>query len=150
MVSSGGCYVMRRTIFIGLVLVMRAVIAATGFNDPPHYLFPYAPEGADNPPLYYTKVCPVGKTDENDAEYVVIGIWYPRFKVLVPNTSFGWRRPYVRGVPEKWPIDFGWMNTYSVEGYDVASPRGFMTRYRRHDLVGCCTNSAEFCLVASK
>ena len=260
---------MRRTIFIGLMLVMRAVIAATGFNDPPYYLFPYAPEGADNPQLYYTKVCPVGKSDEKYAEYVVIGIWYPRmyqgvapnysgdlvipetidglpvrkimpaafslcqsltsvsipstvrevgerafswctsltnvtfaegtaavgscaftncvalqsvtlpkslsfigpgcfarcealesvrflgdaprldvsyrgkepylgeklrsyngpsprFKVLVPNTSFGWRRPYVRGVPEKWPIEFGWMNAYSVEGYDVTSPRGFM------------------------
>ena len=39
--------------------------------------------------------------------------------------SFGWTRPYARGVPEKWPVDFGWMNAYPVEGYDIEKPRGF-------------------------
>lgn len=50
----------------------------------------------------------------------------PRFKVFVPRTAFGWVRPYAHGVPEKWPVDFGWMNAYPVEGYDIESPRGFM------------------------
>ena len=49
-----------------------------------------------------------------------------RFTVFVPRTAFGWVRPYARGVPEKWPVDFGWMNTYPVEGYDVEKPHGFM------------------------
>lgn len=39
--------------------------------------------------------------------------------------SFGWLRHYARGVPEKWPVDFGWMNAYPVEGYDIEKPRGF-------------------------
>ena len=242
---------------------------AMAMNDPPYYLFPYEPDGSDNPPLYYTKVCPVGKTVEKDAEYVVIGVWFPRmcqgvapnysgalvipekidglpvrkimpeafslcqsltsvhipatvreigerafawctslktvtfdegtasigcaaftncvslqsvtfpkslsyigpgcferceslefvkfqgdaprldlsynskvpylgeklysynglaprFTVFVPRTTFGWVRPYAKGVPERWPVDFGWMNAYPVEGYDVEKPRGFM------------------------
>lgn len=252
-----------------LLALAGCVRVAMAMNDPPYYLFQYVPEGADNPPLYYTKVCPVGKTEEKDAEYVVIGIWgsrmyqgvapsysgelviperidglpvrklmpsafsmcqsltsvhipstvreigerafawctsltnvtfeegtvsigraaftncvslqsvtfpkslsyigpgcferceslefvkfqgdaprldlsynskvpylgeklysynslAPRFTVFVPRTAFGWVRPYARGVPEKWPADFGWMNAYPVEGYDVEKPRGFM------------------------
>lgn len=248
--------------------VVGAVWADSGFNDPPYYLYPYTPDTTDNPPLYYTKVCPVGKTAERDAEYVVIGIWFPRsyqgvapnysgelvipeqidglpvrkimpggfslcqsltsvripssvreigerafswctsltnvtfeegvstigpaaftncvslrsvtfpkslsylgpgcfsrceslesvkfqgnaprldlsyssdvpylgeklcscnglsprFKVFVPRATFGWTRPYAPGVPEKWPVDFGWMNAYPVEGYDLEN-RGLM------------------------
>ena len=56
-----------------LLALVGCVRVAMAINDPPYYLFQYVPEGADNPPLYYIKVCPVGKTEEKDAEYVVIG-----------------------------------------------------------------------------
>ena len=61
---------------------------AMAINDPPYYLFPYEPDATDKPPLYYTKVCPVGKTEEKDAEYVVIGVWFPRrYQGVAPNYS---------------------------------------------------------------
>ena len=49
------------------------------------------------------------------------------------RTAFGWVRSYARGVPEKWPLDFGWMNAYPVEGYDVEKPRGFMMTISKTD-----------------
>ena len=256
-------------LLLGALAFANAGLADGAFIDPPYYLFPYAADTTDKPPLNYTKVCPVGKTEEKDAEYVVIGIWYPRmyqgvapnyagdlviperidglpvrkimpaafslcqsltsvsipstvreigerafswctsltnvtfaegtavvggcaftncvslksvtfpkslsfigpgcfarcealesvrfqgdaprldhsyrspdpyfgeklkstngfaprFKVFAPRTAFGWVRPYSRGVPEKWPVDFGWMNAYPVEGYDIEKPRGLM------------------------
>lgn len=247
---------------------------ALGYNDPPYTLFPYVPDKTDDPPLYYTKVCPVGKSAESDAEYVVIGVWFPRtyqgvapnfsgdlvipetidglpvrkimpsafslcqsltsvkipanmrevgemafswctsltnvtfaegtasigraaftncvalqsvtlprslsflgpgcfdrceslevvrfqgnaprldlsfradtpylgeklysyngfsprFTIQIPRTGFGWIRPYARGVPEKWPLDFGWMNAYPVEGYDPEPTRGLQMTISR-------------------
>lgn len=263
-------------LLLGALAFASAGLAGGGYTDPPYYLFPYVPDTTDNPPLYYTKVCPVGKTDEKDAEYVVIGIWYPRmyqgvalnyrgdlvipekieglpvrkimpaafslcqsltsvsipstvrevgerafswctaltnvtfaegtatigcaaftncvalksvtfpkslsfigpgcfarcealesvrfqgdapqldysyrsavpylgeklysynglvprFKVFLPRTAFGWVRPYARGVPEKWPVDFGWMNAYPVEGYDIEKPKGLMMTITKAD-----------------
>ena len=58
-------------IALAILLIAKAVVA---YNDPPYYLFPYVPDETDKTPLYYTKVCPVGKTEEKDAEYVVIGV----------------------------------------------------------------------------
>ena len=57
----------------------------------------------------------------------------PRFTVFVPRTAFGWVRPYGRGVPKRWPVDFGWMNACPVEGYDVEKPRGFMMTISKTD-----------------
>ncbi len=41
---------------------------AMAMNDPPYYLFLYVPDATDKPPLYYTKVCPLGKTEDKDTE----------------------------------------------------------------------------------
>ena len=75
-----------------IVLLPRALASsvrvAMAINDPPYYLFPYVPDATDKPPLYYTKVCLVGKTEEKDAEYVVIGVWFPWiFQGVVPGYS---------------------------------------------------------------
>ena len=59
-------------LLLALVGCVRVVMA---INDPPYYLFPYEPDATDKPPLYYTKVCPVGKTEEKDAGCVENGIW---------------------------------------------------------------------------
>ena len=52
------------------------------------------------------------------------------------RTAFGWVRPYARGVPERWPLDFGWMNAYPVEGYDVEKPREAIDKTSL-DIVNC-------------
>ena len=57
----------------------------------------------------------------------------PRFKVFVPRTAFGWGRPYARGLPETWPVDFGWMNAYPVEGYDIEKPKGLLMSISKTD-----------------
>ena len=43
-------------IALAILLIAKAVVA---YNDPPYYLFPYVPDTTDNPPLYYTMVCPL-------------------------------------------------------------------------------------------
>ena len=62
----------RAILLLALVISARVAMA---INDPPYYLFPYEPDATDKPPLYYTKVCPVGKTEEKDAGCVENGIW---------------------------------------------------------------------------
>lgn len=151
-------------LLLGALAFANAGLAGAGVNDPPHYLFPYVPDTTDNPPLYYTKVCPasfigpgcfarcealesvrfqgdVPRLDHSyrstvpylgEKLYSYNGL-VPRFKVFVPQTAFGWVRPYARGVPEKWPVDFGWMNAYPVEGYDLEKPRGLMMTISKTD-----------------
>ena len=45
---------------------------------PPYDIYPYLAESTDNPPLNYTKVCEPGRTGEENASYVVLGISFPR------------------------------------------------------------------------
>ena len=55
-----------RTILLLVFALAGSVRLAMAINDLPHYLFPYEPDATDKTPLYYTKVCPVGKTEEKD------------------------------------------------------------------------------------
>ena len=65
-------WIMRcKTILLLAFALAGSVRLAMAINDLPHYLFPYVPEVTDKPPLYYTKVCPVGKAEEGDAEYYI-------------------------------------------------------------------------------
>lgn len=63
---------------LAAMMLVGVAAEALAINDPPYNIFTYGPDSADNPPLYYTKVCEPGATDEADASYVVIGIWYMR------------------------------------------------------------------------
>lgn len=45
---------------------------------PPYEVFPYLADSTDTPPVNYTKVCEPGKTNESQASYVVLGVFYPR------------------------------------------------------------------------
>lgn len=60
----------------GLVGVAAAAIpfGAAALNVAVQKTFPYAPDEGDDPPLYYTKVCEPGLTDEKDASYVILGV----------------------------------------------------------------------------
>ncbi len=54
-----------------------------------------------------------------------------RFKVHINRNTSGWIAPYVKGVPEKWPVDFGYMQAHeTVEesgGGTLAEETGFVT-----------------------
>ena len=40
--------------------------------------------------------------------------YYERFKVHIRKDTYGWIAPYVKGVPEKWPVDFGYMQAHET------------------------------------
>ena len=54
-----------------------------------------------------------------------------RFKVHINRNTYGWISPYEKGVPEKWPVDFGYMQAHeTVEesgGGTLAEVTGFVT-----------------------
>ena len=57
--------------------------------------------------------------------------YYERFKVHINRNTMGWIAPYVKGVPEKWPVDYGYMQAHeTVEesgGGTLAEETGFVT-----------------------
>jgi len=59
-----------------LVIVCPLVVLA--YNDPPYEVYPYVAEATDDPPLNYMKVCEPGRSGEDKASYVVLGISFPR------------------------------------------------------------------------
>lgn len=40
--------------------------------------------------------------------------YYGRFKVHINRDTYGWISPYEKGVPEKWPVDYGYMQAYET------------------------------------
>ncbi len=57
--------------------------------------------------------------------------YYERFKVHINRNTTGWIAPYVKGVPEKWPVDYGYMQAHETveESGDgtLAEGTGFVT-----------------------
>ncbi len=57
--------------------------------------------------------------------------YYERFKVHINQNTTGWIAPYVKGVPEKWPVDFGYMQAHETVAEDgggtLAEESGFVT-----------------------
>ena len=57
--------------------------------------------------------------------------YYERFKVHINRNTSGWIAPYVKGVPEKWPVDYGYMQAHeTVEesgGGTQVDETGFVT-----------------------
>ena len=57
--------------------------------------------------------------------------YYERFKIHINKNTYGWISPYEKGVPEKWPVDYGYMQaheTVSEDGDDSEdeTPSGFV------------------------
>ena len=40
--------------------------------------------------------------------------YYERFKVHINRNTYGWIAPYEKGVPEKWPVDYGYMQAHET------------------------------------
>lgn len=57
--------------------------------------------------------------------------YYERFKVHIRKDTYGWIAPYVKGVPEKWPVDYGYMQAHETVAEDgggtQAEETGFVT-----------------------
>ena len=57
--------------------------------------------------------------------------YYERFKVHIRKGTYGWIAPYVKGVPEKWPVDYGYMQAHETVAEDGgathAEETGFVT-----------------------
>ena len=57
--------------------------------------------------------------------------YYERFKVHIRRNTYGWIAPYTKGVPEKWPVDYGYMQAHETVAEDgggtVAEETGFVT-----------------------
>lgn len=56
--------------------------------------------------------------------------YYERFKVHINRNTYGWISPYEKGVPEKWPVDYGYMQAHetvseSGDG-DISETFGFV------------------------
>ncbi len=56
----------------------------------------------------------VGLTDKSYLGESIFRQWgyYSRFKVHINKNTYGWISPYEKGVPEKWPVDFGYMQAH--------------------------------------
>ena len=50
--------------------------------------------------------------------------YYNRFKVHISRNTYGWFAPYEKGVPEKWPVDFGYMQAHVTVAEDGGSSSG--------------------------
>lgn len=56
--------------------------------------------------------------------------YYERFKVHINKNTYGWISPYEKGVPEKWPVDYGYMQAHETvaepDDGDIAETSGFV------------------------
>lgn len=54
-----------------------------------------------------------------------------RFRVHIRRNTYGWIAPYAKGVPEKWPVDYGYMQAHETvaeeDGGTMAEETGFVT-----------------------
>lgn len=44
-----------------------------------------------------------------------------RAKIVIREGTVGWKGPYLKGVPEKWPVQYGWMTAHEVVPMPAAS-----------------------------
>ena len=51
--------------------------------------------------------------------------YYERFKVHIRADTYGWISPYEKGVPERWPVDCGWMQAHETVTEPTRKNRGF-------------------------
>jgi hypothetical protein len=51
--------------------------------------------------------------------------YYERFKVHIRADTYCWISPYEKGVPERWPVDCGWMQAHETVVEPVRKSGGF-------------------------
>ena len=69
---------LRSYFFCATIVGALGCLESFAISNPPYEVYPYLAEGTDNPPVNYMKVCEPGRTGEENASYVVLGISFPR------------------------------------------------------------------------
>ena len=87
-----------------MILIVAAagwLVPAAAITNPPYDLYPFVADSTDDPPLNYMKVCEPGRTGEENASYVVLGISYPRtYQAVAGNYDGDLVVPaYIDGLP---------------------------------------------------
>ena len=54
----------------------------------------------------------------------------PRAKLFIRSGTYGWRGPYLGGLPEKWPVQYGWATAHDVVPLPAA--KGTVVRIAEH------------------
>lgn len=82
---------MIRKLFLILILILMSVAMGKvfGISNPPYDVYGYLSDATDNPPVNYMKVVDPGRTGEENASYVVLGISYPRTYQAVSSAYSG-------------------------------------------------------------
>lgn len=91
------CYLWR----VGFVVSLGFALGTYAISNPPYEVYPYLAEDTDNPPVNYMKVCEPGRTGEENASYVVLGISFPRtYQAVNPDFDGDLVVPaYIDGLP---------------------------------------------------
>ena len=110
------------------ILVRIAVallpMAAAAMSYPPYDIYPYLADNTDNPPLNYTKVCEPGRTGEENASYVVLGVFFPRAYPALANSAYDGDLvipAYIDGLPVRKIKEAGFLACQSLRSVKIPS-----------------------------
>lgn len=84
-----------------VLLLVLFPLSAMAIPNPPYEVYPYLAEDTDNPPINYMKVCEPGRSGEEKASYVVLGVSFPRtYQAVNPDFDGDLVVPaYIDGLP---------------------------------------------------
>lgn len=91
---------------------------------PPYDIYPYLADSTDNPPLNYTKVCEPGRTGEENASYVVLGVFFPRAYPVLANSAYDGDLvipAYIDGLPVRKIKEAGFLACQSLRSVKIPS-----------------------------
>ncbi len=85
------------------------VASAEAWLVPPYTLYPMVEDEGVPTPIFFTKVCEPGKTEEKDASYVILGIWGRQSYQVVQQSYAGKLKipEKLDGLPVRGVMPFG-------------------------------------------
>jgi len=99
-------------------------MAVAAMTYPPYEIYPYAADSTDNPPWNYTKVCEPGRTGENKASYIVLGIFFPRTYQCLQNSGYSGKLvipEYIDGLPVRKINEAGFLLFQNLKSVTIPS-----------------------------
>ena len=109
-----------RNIFMAAMLPLMAA----AMSYPPYDIYPYLADSTDNPPLNYTKVCEPGRAGEENASYVVLGVFFPRAYPALANSAYDGDLvipAYIDGLPVRKIKAAGFLACQSLRSVKIPS-----------------------------
>ena len=99
-------------------------LMAAAMSYPPYDIYPYLADSTDDPPLNYTKVCEPGRTGEENASYVVLGVFFPRAYPALANSAYDGDLvipAYIDGLPVRKIKEAGFLACQSLRSVRIPS-----------------------------